>query len=233
MNRGELKELTWRANMDLRESNLIVLTWGNASQVDRDGGVVAIKPSGVPYDDLRPDDIVVLSLEDGSVIEGSLNPSSDTATHLVLYRSMPSIGGIVHTHSPYATSWAQACRPIPCFGTTHADTFYGEVPLTRQLTPEEIKTAYEEQTGNVIVECFRERDPLAVPAVLLPFHGPFTWGENAHKAAINAVILEEVAKLAMLSLQIDPEAARAPQVLLDKHYLRKHGPDAYYGQAKA
>lgn len=228
----KLKERVWKANMELRDSNLIVLTWGNASEIDRRAGVVAIKPSGVPYDALRAEDIVVLNLNDGSIAEGDLNPSSDTPTHLVLYRSFPGIGGVVHTHSPNATAWAQAGKPIPCYGTTHADTFYGDIPVTRRLTQAEIDEAYEEHTGRVIAELFADLDPLAVPAVLLPFHGPFTWGENAHKASVNALILEEVAKMAIATLQIDGKAETAPQGLLDKHYSRKHGPGAYYGQSK-
>jgi L-ribulose-5-phosphate 4-epimerase len=228
----ELKERTWQANIRLRDSGLIVLTWGNASEVDRSSGVFAIKPSGVSYEKLMPEDIVVLSLEDGRVVEGKLNPSSDTPTHAVLYREFPKVGGIVHTHSPHATAWAQAGLPIQCLGTTHADTFYGEIPVTRQLTKEEIAEAYEENTGNVVAELFKDRDPMAVPGVLLPYHGPVAWGDNAHAAATNAIILEEVAKIAQLTLQINPRVHSAPQCMLDKHYLRKHGPGAYYGQAK-
>lgn len=228
----ELKERTWRANVMLKEAGLIVLTWGNASEVDRDSGVFAIKPSGVSYEHLTPEDIVVVSLEDGTVVEGKLNPSSDTPTHEVLYREFPMIGGIVHTHSPYATAWAQAGLPIQCLGTTHADTFYGEVPVTRQLTEAEIAEAYEANTGKVVAECFGDRDPLAVPGVLLPYHGPFTWGTNAHAAATNAIILEEVGKMAHYTVQINPHVHPAPQSMLDKHYLRKHGPGAYYGQTK-
>ena len=232
---GDLKERVWKANMALRESGLIVLTWGNASEIDRDAGVVAIKPSGVPYEELSPDDIVILNLEDGSVVEGALNPSSDTPTHLVLYRALQTIGGVVHTHSPFATGWAQAGKPIPCLGTTHADSFYGIIPVARQLSPVEIEEAYEECTGKVIVEYFEETgtDPLATPAVLLPYHGPFAWGASADKAATNAVILEEVAKIACYTQAINPDIVPAPQTLLEKHYFRKHGPGAYYGQEHA
>jgi L-ribulose-5-phosphate 4-epimerase len=228
-----LKERAWKANMELRDGGLIVLTWGNASEIDRNTGAVAIKPSGVPYETLEPEHMVVVDVEDGTVIEGELRPSSDTATHLVLYRSFADIGGVVHTHSTFATSWAQAGRPIRCLGTTHADTFYGEVPVTRCLTREEIEEAYEESTGLVIAERFSGIDPMAVPAVLLPYHGPFTWGEDAHKAAVNAIILEEVAKMALYAEAIDKNMEPAPEYLLDKHYLRKHGPGAYYGQAKS
>ena len=209
-----------------------MLTWGNASGIDRDSGIVAIKPSGVSYEKLRPEDLVLLSLDSGEVVEGELNPSSDTATHLVLYRSFPRIGGVVHTHSTCATSWAQASTPIPCYGTTHADHFYGEIPVTRELTPREIEEAYEEHTGRVIVECFEAlgTDPLHLPGVLLPYHGPFTWGRTPAEAATNAIVLEEVARMALQTRTIAPRTSPAPREIVDKHFLRKHGPEAYYGQ---
>lgn len=201
------------------------------SGIDRASGLVVIKPSGVEYDELTPENLVVVDL-DGHVAEGTLRPSSDTATHLELYKAFPAVGGIVHTHSTHATAWAQAQRDLPCYGTTHADTFYGPVPCTRQLTPAEVQNEYEKHTGTVIVETFRERgiDAAAVPGVLCACHGPFTWGGDAAKAVENAVILEEVARMALLTRQVDPAAVPAPQYLLDKHYHRKHGPGAYYGQ---
>ncbi|MEZ8221505.1 L-ribulose-5-phosphate 4-epimerase [Candidatus Fervidibacteria bacterium JGI MDM2 JNZ-1-D12] len=231
----ELREIVCLANRKLGESGLVILTWGNVSGVDRNEGVMAIKPSGVEYDQLKPEDIVVLSLETGEVVDGNLRPSSDTPTHLLLYREFPTVGGVVHTHSPYATAWAQACKELPCLGTTHADYFYGTVPLTRMLTPEEIAENYELNTGKVIVECFRERgiDPDEMPAVLVPYHGVFTWGSDPLKALENAIVLEEVAKLALFTSAINPQIEPIPKPLLDKHFFRKHGPTAYYGQKGA
>lgn len=227
----ELRRQVWAANRDLPHRGLVTLTWGNVSGIDRASGLVVIKPSGVEYDELTPENLVVVDL-DGHVAEGTLRPSSDTATHLELYKAFPAVGGIVHTHSTHATAWAQARRDLPCYGTTHADTFYGSVPCTRQLTPAEVQNEYEKHTGTVIVETFRERgiDAAAVPGVLCACHGPFTWGGDAAKAVENAVILEEVARMALLTRQVDPAAVPAPQYLLDKHYHRKHGPGAYYGQ---
>ena len=227
----ELRRQVWAANRDLPRRGLVTLTWGNVSGIDRASGLVVIKPSGVEYDELTPENLVVVDL-DGHVAEGTLRPSSDTATHLELYKAFPAVGGIVHTHSTHATAWAQARRDLPCYGTTHADTFYGPVPCTRQLTPAEVQNEYEKHTGTVIVETFRERgiDAAAVPGVLCACHGPFTWGGDAAKAVENAVILEEVARMALLTRQVDPAAVSAPQYLLDKHYHRKHGPGAYYGQ---
>lgn len=229
-----LKKAVWQANMGLVENGLVLLTWGNASGADRDKGVVAIKPSGVDYAELGPEDIVVLSLESGDVLEGNLSPSSDTPSHLALYRAFDSIGGVIHTHSTYATSWAQACREIPCLGTTHADYAYGPVPLTRQLTAEEIETDYEVNTGKVIVERFKEGDlvPDQVPGVLVPCHGPFAWAADPMSALESAIMLEELARMALHTLALDPESKPIPQALLDKHFLRKHGPGAYYGQKK-
>ncbi|HEY8483663.1 MAG TPA: L-ribulose-5-phosphate 4-epimerase [Longimicrobiales bacterium] len=227
-----LKEAVWRANLDLVEAGLVVLTWGNASGADRDAGVMAIKPSGVAYAEMRPEDMVVLSLETGEVVEGRLKPSSDTPTHLHLYREFEGIGGVVHTHSSYAVSWAQAERDLPCFGTTHADHFYGPVPVTRRMREEEIREAYEHNTGVVIVECFRQRgiDPLDVPGVLVAGHGPFTWGATPRKAVENAIALEATARMAVYTRLINPDARPIDPVLLDKHFLRKHGAAAYYGQ---
>lgn len=229
-----LKEDVTRANLALVESGLVVLTWGNASGVDRHEGVVAIKPSGVPYDKLRADDIVVLSLENGEVIEGSGRPSSDTPTHLHLYRSFASVGAIVHTHSTFATSFAQALRDIPCLGTTHADNFYGTIPVTRAMKAEEIESEYELNTGKVIAECFQQRkiDPAAVPGVLVASHAPFAWGPTPDKAVENAIVMEFAAQMALNSFALAPDLGPVPQVLLDKHFLRKHGPKAYYGQKK-
>jgi len=232
MEHEELRTAVWRANVRLVEAGLVVLTWGNASGVDRRAGVVAIKPSGVGYEALRPKDIVVVSLASGEVVDGELRPSSDTPTHLRLYEAFPAIGGIVHTHSTYATSWAQACREIPCLGTTHADHFYGPVPLTRPLTAEEIRGDYERSTGDVIVELFAERrlDPLHFPGALVAGHGPFVWGADPSAAVDNAVALEEIARSAFQAVAINPGVEQIPKVLLEKHFLRKHGPGAYYGQ---
>jgi len=225
----ELKRAVWEANLDLPRYGLVTFTWGNASGIDRERGLVVIKPSGVPYEKLRPEDMVVTDLE-GRVVEGKYKPSSDTPTHVVLYRAFPDIGGIVHTHSPWATAWAQAERGIPALGTTHADYFYGEIPCTRAMTEAEIKGDYERETGNVIVETFRGRDPLAIPGVLVRSHAPFAWGKDVHEAVHNAVVLEEVAKIAARTFAINPRIGPMDQNLLDRHYLRKHGAGAYYGQ---
>ncbi len=224
-----LKTEVFRRNLDLVRHGLVVLTWGNVSGIDREAGLVAIKPSGVAYDAMTAEDIVVVDL-DGRVVEGSLRPSSDLPTHLALYRAFPSVGGIVHTHSPKAVAWAQARRAIPAFGTTHADHFHGPVPCTRELTPEEVAADYERNTGLVIAERFRDLDPDAFPGVLVAGHGPFTWGRDPRKAVENAVALEQIAAMALDTLAIDPSAAPAPAHVLDKHYFRKHGPGAYYGQ---
>ncbi len=228
-----LREAVYEANMELPRRGLVTYTWGNVSAVDRAEGLMVIKPSGVEYEDLSPDKLVVLDL-DGRRVEGSLNPSSDTKTHLELYRAFPEIGGIVHTHSAHAVAWAQAGRDIPCFGTTHADYFYGPVPCARALSPEEVEDDYEGSTGRVIVETFRERglNPVHVPGVICRSHGPFTWGRDAAQAVYHAAVLEEVAKMAIFTVQINPEALPAPQHVLDKHFMRKHGPNAYYGQKK-
>ncbi len=227
----ELKKRVYEANMLLPAHGLVTFTWGNVSEIDRESGIFAIKPSGVDYDKLKPEDMVLVDL-DGKKVEGKYNPSSDTATHVELYKAFAEIGGIVHTHSSYATSWAQAGRDIPCYGTTHADYIYGAVPCLRCLTKEEIEDAYEKNTGLLIVNEFKRmnKEILAVPAVLCKNHGPFAWGKDAHEAVHNAVVLEEVAKMAYRAELINPEIAPAPQELQDKHYYRKHGANAYYGQ---
>jgi L-ribulose-5-phosphate 4-epimerase len=225
-----LKAEVCRANLDLVAEGLVIQTWGNASGVDRERGVMIIKPSGVPYDGMKPRHMVVVSLADGKVVEGNLKPSSDTPTHLVLYRAFKGIGGIVHTHSLYATAWAQACKPLPAYGTTQADYWYGDVPVTRKLKPAEIKKDYETNTGHVIVETFRKLDPLQHPAVLVASHGPFTWGRDVHDAVHNASVLEFIARLNSETLLISPRLQPMQSALLDKHFLRKHGPGAYYGQ---
>ncbi len=227
----ELREEVYRANMELPERGLVVYTWGNVSGIDREKGLVVIKPSGVEYDDLSPDNLVIVDMN-CNVVEGKMNPSSDTKTHVELYKSFSEIGGIVHTHSPHAVGWAQAGKDIPCYGTTQADYFYGSVPCTRNLTAQEVDEDYELNTGKVIAETFagRKLDPLAVPGVICKSHGPFTWGKNPAKAVYHAVVLEEVAKMAMYTVTVDRNAEPAPQYVLDKHYLRKHGPNAYYGQ---
>ena len=227
-----LKKQVWEANLLLPKYGLVTFTWGNVSGVDRSRRLMVIKPSGVDYEDLRPEDMVAVDLESGRVVEGSLNPSSDTRTHLELYRAFPALGGVVHTHSPAAVAWAQAGRDIPCYGTTHADYFYGPVPCARQLTQAEIDEDYEKNTGAVIAETFRARglDPAQVPGVICSSHGPFTWGTDAAQAVYHAVVLEEVAKMAILTREVDPSAAPAPRHVQDKHFLRKHGPNAYYGQ---
>ena len=228
-----LKQAVYEANMELPRRGLVTYTWGNVSGIDRETGYVIIKPSGVDYDELTPDKLVVLDL-DGNIIEGDLNPSSDTKTHLELYKAYPQLGGIVHTHSPYAVGWAQAGRDIPAFGTTHADYFYGPVPCARHLTPEEVDEDYERNTGKSIIEVFTERgiDPVHVPAVICHSHGPFTWGKSPAQAVYHAVVLEEVAKMALFTTQIAPDCPPAPQHVQDKHFMRKHGPNAYYGQGK-
>ncbi|MGA4643190.1 L-ribulose-5-phosphate 4-epimerase [Limisphaera sp. 4302-co] len=225
-----LKQAVWEANLRLVREGLVIETWGNASAVDRQEGLVVIKPSGVPYDRMKPEHMVVVRLDTGETVEGRLRPSSDTPTHLVLYRAFPQIGGVVHTHSLYATAWAQACRPLPCYGTTQADYWFGEVPCTRAMKPSEIRQDYEAHTGHVIVETFRGMDPLEHPAVLVASHGPFTWGRDVHEAVHNAVVLEFIARLASETLRINPRVRPVARPLLEKHFLRKHGPNAYYGQ---
>lgn len=227
----KLRQRVYEANMELPRRGLVTYTWGNVSGIDRERGLVVIKPSGVRYEELTPESLVVLDL-DGKIVEGELHPSSDTKTHLELYRAFPALGGIVHTHSPYAVAWAQAGRDIPCYGTTHADYFYGPIPCARHLTPAEIDEDYEKNTGKVIVETFGQRgiDPAHVPAVICRSHGPFTWGKDAAEAVYHAAVLEEVAKMALLTRAVDAAAAPAPQHVQDKHFLRKHGPNAYYGQ---
>lgn len=228
-----LKQAVYEANMALPKHHLVTFTWGNVSGIDRESGLVVIKPSGVEYEELRPELLVVVDL-DGKVVEGDLNPSSDTKTHIELYKAYPSMGGIVHTHSPYAVGWAQACLDIPCYGTTHADYFYGPVPCTRSLTAQEVQEDYERNTGKVIIETFDGRgiNPVHVPGVICANHGPFAWGKDAAQAVYHAVVLEEVAKMAIFTRQIAPDAAPAPRHVQDKHFMRKHGPNAYYGQKK-
>ena len=227
----DLRDQVYEANMELPARGLVTYTWGNVSGVDRERGLFVIKPSGVDYDELRPSDLVVCDLE-GNKVEGELNPSSDTPTHAVLYQRFERIGGVVHTHSSWATSWAQAGRAIPCYGTTHADYFYGEIPCVRALTAEEVERAYEHETGVAIADAFEGLDYMAVPAALCKHHGPFTWGTDAADAVYHAVVLEEVAKMATRTEAVAGQASPAPQYLQDKHYQRKHGPNAYYGQAR-
>lgn len=226
----ELKKGVYEANMLLPKYSLVTFTWGNVSGIDRESGLFVIKPSGVEYEKLTPDDMVVVDLN-GKKVEGRFNPSSDTPTHLEIYKAFPNIGGIVHTHSSYATSWAQSGLNIPCYGTTHADYIYGDVPCLRCLTKEEIDENYETNTGLLIADYFKDKDYEAVPCVLCKNHGPFTWGKNPHEAVHNAVVLEEVAKMAYRTRLINPEVKPAPQELMDKHYYRKHGANAYYGQS--
>ena len=228
-----LKRAVYEANMALPKHGLVTFTWGNVSGIDRERGIMVIKPSGVDYDSLTPEMMVCVDLT-GRRIEGDLNPSSDTDTHLELYRAYPSIGGIVHTHSAHAVAWAQTGRDIPCYGTTHADYFYGSVPCTRSLTPEEVESGYELNTGRVICETFDTRalNPAHVPGVICRNHGPFTWGKDAAEAVYHAVVLEEIAKMALYTIQIAPDTVPAPQYIQDKHFMRKHGPNAYYGQKK-
>ncbi len=225
----QLKKEVCEANLLLPKYGLVTFTWGNVSALDRETGLVVIKPSGVEYGTMTADDMVVVDLE-GNVVEGRYKPSSDTPTHVALYRAFPGLGGIVHTHSRWATSFAQAGRGIPPMGTTHGDYFYGEIPCTRKMTAQEIAGEYEKETGNVIIETFRGIDPLNIPAALVHSHGPFTWGKDAMEAVHNAVVLEEVAFMALHALQLNPQADAMQQELLDKHYLRKHGANAYYGQ---
>lgn len=225
----QLKEAVLAANLDLPKHGLVTFTWGNVSGIDRELGVVAIKPSGVSYEAMKTSDIVVLDLQ-GNVVDGSLRPSSDTPTHLALYRQYSDIGGIVHTHSTHATSWAQAGRAIPAFGTTHADYFYGSIPCSRPLTPAEVSEAYELNTGLVIIETIGSGKPLEVPGILVSQHAPFAWGKSADDAVHNAVVLEEVARMALFTVMLAPDRPPVPDHLLDKHYLRKHGAGAYYGQ---
>ena len=227
-----LKQTVVEANLLLPRHGLVTFTWGNVSGVDREQGLMVIKPSGVEYDDLRPEDMVVVDLETGERTEGRLNPSSDTDTHLALYRAFPHIGGVVHTHSRWATIYAQAGRSIPALGTTHGDYFYGEIPCTRKMTPDEIRGRYELETGNVIVETFRDKAPDDIPAVLVHSHGPFCWGKDPLDAVHNAVVLEEIAFMAWHNQMMDPAVPVMQRELLDKHYLRKHGANAYYGQGK-
>jgi L-ribulose-5-phosphate 4-epimerase len=227
----ELKEKVWKANLDLVKYDLVTHTFGNVSGMGRDHGLVVIKPSGVSYEELMPDDMVVVDLE-GNKVDGRLNPSSDTPSHIEIYKAFPEVGGITHTHSEYATMFAQANREIPCLGTTHADHFYGPVPVTRMIAEEEIKEAYEKNTGKLVVERFATIDPMAMPAVLVAGHGVFTWGRSPEEAALNGLILENVAKMAWGSLMIDARCKSIPKALLDKHFRRKHGPNAYYGQKK-
>jgi L-ribulose-5-phosphate 4-epimerase len=224
-----LKQKVYEANLELPKRGLVVYTWGNVSGIDRENGLVVIKPSGVSYEEMKMEHMVVIDL-DGNIVEGKLNPSSDTPTHLALYKAFKDIKGVVHTHSAYATEWAQAGKSIPCFGTTHADYFYGAVPKTRWMTPAEINGQYELETGNVIIETFKDINPNYIPAVLVTGHGPFTWGSSAADAVHNSVVLEEVAKMAHNTVQINPQAKQIPQELLDKQFLRKHGANAYYGQ---
>ena len=226
-----LKLEVCQANLDLVQAGLVVETWGNASGIDRRRGLVVIKPSGVPYEGMTPRHMVVVSLESGKVIEGRFKPSSDTPTHLVLYRAFSSIGAVVHTHSLYATAWAQAKKDLPSYGTTQADYCYGDVPCTRLLTTAEIRSDYEANTGRVIVERFGKLDPLQHPAVLVASHGPFTWGKSVTDAVHNAIVLEFLARLASETLRLNPTLKPMQPALLDKHFLRKHGPNAYYGQA--
>ena len=225
----QLKQSVLKANLELPKHDLVKYTWGNVSGIDRDSGLVVIKPSGMPYEELTADDMVVVNL-DGVKVEGKLRPSSDTLTHIVLYKRFDKIGGIVHTHSPWATAWAQAGMGIPAYGTTHADYFYGKIPCTRKMTDDEIKGNYEMETGNVIAETFSSIDPLTIPGVLVHSHGPFTWGKSADEAVYNAVVLEEIAKIAYHTLMLNTDTKPMGQTLLDKHYLRKHGKNAYYGQ---
>ena len=227
----ELKEKVFRANLDLVKQGLVIFTWGNVSGIDREKGLVVIKPSGVSYDEMKASDMVVVSLETGKVVEGDLNPSSDTPTHLVLYRAFPNIQGVVHTHSTYATAWAQAGMDIPNIGTTHADYFYKDIPCTEDMTEKEVKGDYELETGNVIVRRFEGINPDHTPGVLVKNHGPFAWGTSPANAVYNAKVMEQCAKMAYISLTLNPDTTMNP-LLIEKHYMRKHGPNAYYGQKK-
>ena len=229
---AKLRHEVWQANMALQIHNLVTFTWGNVSGIDRASGLVVIKPSGVAYENLSAENMVVVDM-DGNIVEGDLNPSSDTATHVALYREYPEIGGVVHTHSPNATSWAQAGCAIPALGTTHADYFYGSIPCTRALTNQEIATDYEANTGAVIIETIGKDDPMEKPGIIVKEHGPFSWGKDPDNAVHNAVVMEVVASMALQTLQINPQVNFINQALLDKHYLRKHGANAYYGQSES
>jgi len=224
-----LQEEVYRANLELKESGLVLATFGNVSGIDRDSGIVAIKPSGLPYEELSPDQMVLVDLE-YNVVEGELNPSSDTKTHVMLYKAFDEIGGVVHTHSKYATAWAQAKKPLPCFGTTHADIFYGQVPCTSVMRDDQIRRDYEEETAVQILETFERFDYRQMPGVLVASHGPFTWGQTPAKAVYHSLMLEYIAEMNIISLSLDPSLREIKQPLLDKHFLRKHGEDAYYGQ---
>lgn len=225
----ELKQKVFEANLELVKLDLVIFTWGNVSGIDREKGLAVIKPSGVDYDVMKPSDMVVVSLETGEVVEGDLNPSSDTPTHLVLYRAFPNIKGVVHTHSTYATAWAQAGKDIPNIGTTHADYFYKDIPCTDDMTEEEVKGHYELETGNVIVKRFKDINPDHTPGVLVKNHGPFSWGSSPANAVYNAKVMEQCAKMAFISFMVNPNTTMNP-LLIEKHYMRKHGPNAYYGQ---
>lgn len=225
----ELKQLVYEQNMELPKRKLVTYTWGNVSGIDRQKGLFVIKPSGVDYETLKPSDMVVMDLE-GNKIEGDLNPSSDTATHLELYKAFKEIGGIVHTHSTFAASWAQAGRALPCYGTTHADYFYGEIPCARNLTQQEIDEGYEKNTGKVIIETFKDKNPIHIPGVLCKNHGPFSWGKDATQAVYHAVVLEEIAKMNLYTELLNSNIVPAPQNIQEKHFMRKHGANAYYGQ---
>jgi L-ribulose-5-phosphate 4-epimerase len=227
----KLREQVLDANLELVRRHLVLYTFGNASGISREQGLVVIKPSGVPYEEMRPEHLVVTDL-DGNIVEGSLRPSSDLPTHLILYKNFPEIGGVAHTHSEYATSWAQARQPIPCFGTTHADYFHGPVPITAEMSDQEIAEDYEKNTGIAIIRCLKDRSASSIPGVLVANHGPFAWGKDVEEAAHNAVILEAIARMAYFTVTINPQAKPAKATLHDKHYLRKHGNNAYYGQAK-
>ena len=227
----ELKERVFKANLDLVKQGLVIFTWGNVSGIDRERGLVVIKPSGVSYDEMKAEDMVVVDLATGQVVEGELNPSSDTPTHLALYRAFPNIGGVVHTHSTYATAWAQAGLDIPNIGTTHADYFYKDIPCSQDMTAEQIEGDYELETGNVIVERFEGINPDHTPGVLVKNHGPFSWGTTPDKAVYNAKVMEQCAKMAYIAKMLNPELEMNP-LLIEKHYMRKHGPNAYYGQKK-
>jgi L-ribulose-5-phosphate 4-epimerase len=231
MSYRELKRAAYEANMELQRRNLVVYTWGNVSQVDRAQGVIAIKPSGVAYEKLTADDMVIVDL-DNKIVEGTLRPSSDTKTHTHLYRHFDSIGGVTHTHSTYATAWAQTQQGIPCYGTTHADYAYGEIPCTAVMSDEQITRDYEEETGVQITDCFKARNPAEVPMVIVAGHAPFTWGKSAADSVYHAVILEEIARMAYLTKTLDQNVKPLKQGIVDKHYLRKHGKNAYYGQSK-
>lgn len=225
----ELKKKVYEANTELQRKGLVIYTWGNVSGIDREKGLVVIKPSGVDYDTMKAEDMVILDLE-GNIIEGKYKPSTDTPTHLVLYNTYPNIGGVVHTHSEWATTFAQAGISIPAFGTTHADYFYGDIPCTRDLTENEINGKYEKETGNVIIETIGEKNPLEIPAIIVKNHGPFTWGKDPDNAVYNAVVLDKVAEMAYKTMTLNRSIESVNQILLDKHYLRKHGVNAYYGQ---